>query len=161
MLVCFFATGRWPTHQRLRRSTRGGYYTIALAGLSVTYSKTFARAGLQLLQKCKFFHFPIIDSYTFASDFLFEMVFANPRVLYSSWKLILPTFLELEEVFPEKPALINEFVAEVGFRCYFKAPQGQSLYALQTAVRALQVPLVNSRRFRASLINARCGFATE
>lgn len=84
MLVCFFSTGRWPTHHRLRRSARGGYYTIALAGLSVTYSHTFVRAGLQLLQKCKFFHFPVIDSYTFASDFLFEVVFANPRVLYSS-----------------------------------------------------------------------------
>lgn len=159
MLLVFFTTGRWPLHKRLQRSQRVGKHSTSLMALSVTYSRTFAQAGIQLLQKCKFFHFPDIDSSTVVSDFLFEMVFVNRYVLYSNWQLIVPTLLELEGIFEGQIGLAQRCAKSIFFRCYFRAPLRHSLYFVQTTVRALQIPFTTSTRFLASLGNSRVNFA--
>lgn len=159
MLLVFFTTGRWPTHKRLQRSQRVGKHSTSLMALSVTYSTTFAYAGLQLLQKCKFFHFPDIDSSTVISDFLFEMIFVNRCVLYSNWQLIVPTLLELEGIFEGQIGLAQRCAKSIFFRCYFRTPLRHSLYFAQTTIRALQVPFTTSTRFLASLGNSRVNFA--
>lgn len=159
MLLVFFTTGRWPVHKRLQRSQRVGKHSTSLMALSVTYSQNFSRAGIQLLQKCKFFHFPDIDSSTLISDFLFEMVFVNQYVLYSNWQLIVPTLLELEGIFEGQIGLAQRCAKAIHFRCYFRSPIRHSLYFLQTSIRALQIPFTTSTRFLAALHNSQFSFS--
>lgn len=161
MLLAFFTTGQWPIHRRLQRAQHVGRNSTSLIAVSITYGDNFSRRGLQLLQKCKFFHFPDIDSSTVASDFIFDTIFVNRYVLYANWQLILPTLLELEGVFEGQIGLAQRCAKSIFFRCYFRVPHKQSPYFLQTAIRALQLPFVASARFFTALSNSGIDFVKQ
>ena len=159
LLIGFVSTGQWPIHRRIKRKGRGGVSTATLVACSLTYGRTFSTTGLRVLHKCKFFHFPVIDSGTVISDFLFEMVFVDRSVVFADWSLIVPTILELEGILDGNLAYAQKCAKAVSFRCYFRGHADFSLYYLQSAVRALQVPLIVSTRFEDSLNNAQISFA--
>ena len=158
-LLVFLCTGRWPVHGCVSRKEHGGPQSASLLAFSVTFGSNFNSLGLRVLSRCKARYFPLIDSGSAAADFLFEMLFVNRTTVMSNWGLVVSTFSELEDILEGQLSVVQQCSKGVFFKCYFRGANYSSPYYLQSAVRALQVPMHSSSRFLSSIRNSLSSFA--
>lgn len=155
-LLCLVVTGRWPLHRRIRRYVRGSRAASAVLQLTVRFGNTFSRYGLRLLQKCRFLHFPYIDSALLSADSLFDAFYVDSGAVSLNWRLVLPTFQELEALIGGSLAATQTVAKSMHLKCFFSSSAQTSLYSLVTATRALQLPLAESSSLEKSCRNALC-----
>lgn len=65
---------------------------------------------------------------------------------------------EFEGLAGGRMSTAHTYARSIVFKCFFQTPSTHSLYYIQTAVRALQIPLVSTSRFEASILNSRVSY---